>query len=96
MIEADSQRAPIALRINPDIEAGAHKYVSTGRSGPEGVYQFGYDPESGGSWLRTLPSPDSRWTDWVAVDTAPRPHPVAVKSKAKAEDQEPEAPSKKK
>ena len=25
-------RAPIALRINPDIEAGAHKYVSTGRS----------------------------------------------------------------
>ena len=24
--------APIALRINPDVEAGSHKYVSTGRS----------------------------------------------------------------
>ena len=29
---AKGVRAPIALRINPDIEAGAHKYVSTGRS----------------------------------------------------------------
>lgn len=25
-------RAPIALRVNPDVEAGAHKYVSTGGS----------------------------------------------------------------
>jgi diaminopimelate decarboxylase len=25
-------RAPIALRVNPDVDAGAHKYVSTGRS----------------------------------------------------------------
>ncbi len=25
-------RAPIALRVNPDVEAGSHKYVSTGRS----------------------------------------------------------------
>ena len=29
---AKDARAPIALRINPNIEAGAHKYVSTGRS----------------------------------------------------------------
>jgi diaminopimelate decarboxylase len=29
---ARGTRAPIALRINPDVEAGAHKYVSTGRS----------------------------------------------------------------
>ena len=25
-------RAPVALRVNPDVAAGAHKYVSTGRS----------------------------------------------------------------
>src|SRR5438045_4687721 len=25
-------RAPIALRVNPDVDAGAHRYVSTGRS----------------------------------------------------------------
>ena len=25
-------RAPIALRVNPDVDAGTHKYVSTGRS----------------------------------------------------------------
>jgi diaminopimelate decarboxylase len=27
-----SVRAPIALRVNPDIDAGTHRYVSTGRS----------------------------------------------------------------
>jgi len=26
-------RAPIAVRVNPDVEAGTHKYISTGRSG---------------------------------------------------------------
>jgi diaminopimelate decarboxylase len=32
-IAADKNvRAPIALRVNPDVEAGSHKYVSTGRS----------------------------------------------------------------
>ena len=29
---AKGVRAPIALRVNPDVEAGSHKYVSTGRS----------------------------------------------------------------
>jgi diaminopimelate decarboxylase len=29
---AKETRAPIALRVNPDVEAGSHKYVSTGRS----------------------------------------------------------------
>ncbi|MDQ2918729.1 MAG: diaminopimelate decarboxylase, partial [Verrucomicrobiota bacterium] len=29
---AKNVRAPIALRVNPDVEAGSHKYVSTGRS----------------------------------------------------------------
>ena len=24
-------RAPIALRVNPDVDAGTHRYVSTGR-----------------------------------------------------------------
>lgn len=27
-----SMRAPIALRVNPDVDAGSHRYVSTGRS----------------------------------------------------------------
>ena len=26
------RRAPVALRINPDVEAGGHKYISTGKS----------------------------------------------------------------
>ncbi|MGZ5002821.1 MAG: diaminopimelate decarboxylase [Chthoniobacterales bacterium] len=29
---AKNVHAPIALRVNPDVEAGAHKYVATGRS----------------------------------------------------------------
>src|SRR5205085_3650544 len=29
---AKNVRAPIALRVNPDVEAGIHKYVATGRS----------------------------------------------------------------
>jgi len=29
---ARNVRAPIALRVNPDVEAGTHKYVSTGKS----------------------------------------------------------------
>lgn len=29
---AKGVRAPIALRVNPDVDAGGHKYVSTGRS----------------------------------------------------------------
>ena len=29
---AKETRAPIALRVNPDVEAGSHKYVSTGQS----------------------------------------------------------------
>lgn len=33
--------APIALRVNPDVEAGAHKYVSTGRS--ENKFGIGLD-----------------------------------------------------
>jgi diaminopimelate decarboxylase len=28
-----AMRAPIALRVNPDVDAGTHRYVSTGRSG---------------------------------------------------------------
>ena len=27
-----ARRAPIALRVNPDVDAGTHRYVSTGRS----------------------------------------------------------------
>ncbi len=27
-----NRRAPVALRVNPDVEAGGHKYISTGKS----------------------------------------------------------------
>ena len=29
---AKNQRAPIALRVNPDVEAQTHQYISTGKS----------------------------------------------------------------
>src|SRR3977135_2183216 len=34
-------RAPIALRVNPDVDAGTHRYVSTGRS--ENKFGIGLD-----------------------------------------------------
>ena len=34
-------RAPIALRVNPDVEAGGHKYISTGKS--ENKFGVGLD-----------------------------------------------------
>ena len=36
-----SVRAPIALRVNPDVDAGTHRYVSTGRS--ENKFGIGLD-----------------------------------------------------
>ncbi|HWB61451.1 MAG TPA: diaminopimelate decarboxylase [Chthoniobacteraceae bacterium] len=36
-----NRRAPVALRVNPDVEAGTHKYISTGRS--ENKFGIGYD-----------------------------------------------------
>lgn len=35
------RRAPIALRVNPDVEAGTHKYISTGKS--ENKFGIGID-----------------------------------------------------
>ena len=35
------RRAPIALRVNPDVEAGGHKYISTGKS--ENKFGVGLD-----------------------------------------------------
>jgi diaminopimelate decarboxylase len=36
-----NRRAPIALRVNPDVEAGTHKYISTGKS--ENKFGIGID-----------------------------------------------------
>ena len=36
-----AMRAPIALRVNPDVDAGTHRYVSTGRS--ENKFGIGLD-----------------------------------------------------
>ena len=35
------RRAPVALRVNPDVEAGGHKYISTGKS--ENKFGVGLD-----------------------------------------------------
>ena len=41
-VAADLQRrAPVALRVNPDVEAGGHKYISTGKS--ENKFGVGLD-----------------------------------------------------
>jgi diaminopimelate decarboxylase len=36
-----NRRAPVALRVNPDVEAGTHKYISTGKS--ENKFGIGFD-----------------------------------------------------
>ena len=36
-----NRRAPIALRVNPDVDAGGHKYISTGKS--ENKFGVGLD-----------------------------------------------------
>lgn len=36
-----NRRAPVALRVNPDVEAGTHKYISTGKS--ENKFGIGID-----------------------------------------------------
>ncbi len=36
-----NRRAPIALRVNPEVEAGGHKYISTGKS--ENKFGIGID-----------------------------------------------------
>lgn len=48
-------------------------YVVTHRSGPLGVYQYGYDPDTGMGWLRSMPEPGAVWTPWVNSGNPPPP-----------------------
>jgi len=54
-------RAPAAIRVNPDVEAGGHPHISTGRRS----HKFGMD------WETALPQylqyRDSRWIDWRGI-----------------------------
>jgi diaminopimelate decarboxylase len=54
-------RAPTAIRINPDVEAGGHRHISTGHHS----HKFGID------WHTALPlylhHRDSRWIDWRGI-----------------------------
>lgn len=55
------RRAPAAIRVNPDVEAGGHPHISTGHHS----HKFGLD------WENALPLylryRDSRWIDWRGI-----------------------------
>jgi diaminopimelate decarboxylase len=54
-------RAPAAIRVNPDVEAGGHPHVATGHR----RHKFGMD------WENALPlylqNRDSRWIEWRGI-----------------------------
>lgn len=54
-------RAPAAIRVNPDVEAGGHPHISTGHH----THKFGID------WETALPlylqHRDSRWIEWRGI-----------------------------
>lgn len=54
-------RAPTAIRVNPDVEAGGHPHISTGHHS----HKFGVD------WENALPlylqHRDSRWIEWRGI-----------------------------
>ena len=54
-------RAPAAIRLNPDVEAGGHPHISTGHHS----HKFGLD------WENALPlylrHRDSRWIEWRGI-----------------------------
>lgn len=57
----------------------ARVYVATYRSGPVAVFQIGYDPSSGKSYVRNLARPGLAWSAWTEVAPAPPPTaPVVV------------------
>jgi hypothetical protein len=85
---------PVTKGAWPDVSSRI--YISTHRSGPEGVIQIGYDPDLDKSFVRSRSGgEESRWGDWVAIVAPPPEPPATRKAKAKA-DEEPEATSKKK
>ena len=56
-----ASRAPAAIRVNPDVEAGGHPHISTGHHS----HKFGVDWESARPLY--LQYRDSRWIDWRGI-----------------------------
>jgi diaminopimelate decarboxylase len=54
-------RAPAAIRVNPDVEAGGHRHISTGHHS----HKFGIDWENARPLY--LQYRDSRWIDWRGI-----------------------------
>jgi diaminopimelate decarboxylase len=55
------KRAPAAIRINPDVESGSHRHISTGRH----QHKFGIDwPNARRLYLSHR---DTRWLEWKGI-----------------------------
>jgi diaminopimelate decarboxylase len=55
------RRAPAAIRVNPDVMAGAHPHISTGHR----HHKFGMDWSD--AWRLYLQHRGSRWIDWQGI-----------------------------
>ena len=55
------RRASAALRVNPDVEAGAHPHISTGKHD----HKFGIDWQH--AWKLYLAHHDSKWIAWKGI-----------------------------
>lgn len=54
--------------------ASSRVYVSVHRSGPNAIYQLGYDPESDKSWVRSLRAAGEAFSTWaeLGAEVAPQ------------------------
>lgn len=41
------------------------------RSGPTAIVQIGFDKASGRTWVRELPAPENRWSEWKLTGEPP-------------------------
>ncbi|MGA8269263.1 MAG: diaminopimelate decarboxylase [Candidatus Acidiferrales bacterium] len=55
------KRAPAAIRVNPDVEAGGHRHIATGRH----QHKFGLDWRDARRVYRA--HRDSRWLEWKGI-----------------------------
>jgi diaminopimelate decarboxylase len=55
------KRAPVAIRVNPDVEAGGHRHIATGRH----QHKFGLDWPTARRLYRTYR--DSQWLEWKGI-----------------------------
>jgi diaminopimelate decarboxylase len=55
------RRAPASIRVNPDVAAGAHPHISTGRR----MHKFGVDWEQARKLY--LAHHDSKWIEWRGI-----------------------------